>query len=63
MALFHPLEETFVVAGTREEWIKRCFAGARQQPAAVCAVGWGAGRRPGRAVWDQAWAVRLPPLG
>ena len=24
MALFHPLEETFVVAGTREEWVKRC---------------------------------------
>lgn len=22
--LFHPAEETFVVAGTREEWVKKC---------------------------------------
>jgi hypothetical protein len=24
MGLFQPLEETFVVDGTREEWVKRC---------------------------------------
>lgn len=24
MPLFHPLEESFVVAGTREEWAKMC---------------------------------------
>jgi len=32
MALFHPLEETFVVAGTREEWIKRCEEALRATP-------------------------------
>ncbi len=28
-ALFHPAEETFVVAGTREEWIKKCETALR----------------------------------
>ena len=32
MALFHPLEEKFVVAGTREEWVKRCEEALRAAP-------------------------------
>ena len=32
MALFHPLEEKFVVAGTREEWVKRCEEALRTTP-------------------------------
>jgi hypothetical protein len=32
MALFHPLEEKFVVAGTREEWVKRCEEALRTAP-------------------------------
>jgi hypothetical protein len=32
MALFHPLEETFVVGGTREEWVKRCEDALRTAP-------------------------------
>ena len=32
MALFHPLEETFVVTGTREEWVKKCEEALRATP-------------------------------
>jgi hypothetical protein len=32
MALFQPLEETFVVGGTREEWVKRCEEVLRTAP-------------------------------
>jgi hypothetical protein len=32
MALFHPLEETFVVDSTREEWVKRCAEALRTAP-------------------------------
>ena len=32
MALFHPLEEEFVVAGDREEWVKRCEEALRAAP-------------------------------
>jgi hypothetical protein len=32
MALFHPLEEKFVVAGTREEWVKRCEEALQATP-------------------------------
>jgi hypothetical protein len=32
MALFHPLEEKFVVAGIREEWVKRCEEALRATP-------------------------------
>jgi hypothetical protein len=32
MALFQPLEETFVVGGTREEWVKRCEEALRTAP-------------------------------
>ena len=32
MALFQPLEETFVVGGTREEWVKRCEETLRTAP-------------------------------
>jgi hypothetical protein len=28
--LFHPAEETFVVAGTREEWMNRCVEALRR---------------------------------
>jgi hypothetical protein len=30
--LFRPSEETFVVAGTREEWTKKCEEGLRRSP-------------------------------
>jgi len=32
MAPFQPLEETFVVGGTREEWVKRCEEVLRTTP-------------------------------
>jgi hypothetical protein len=30
--LFHPAEESFVVAGTREEWMKKCEESLRKSP-------------------------------
>ena len=32
MGLFQPLEETFVVGGTREEWVSRCEEVLRTAP-------------------------------
>jgi hypothetical protein len=32
LALFHPLEEKFVVAAARKEWVKRCEEALRAAP-------------------------------